>query len=140
MGFLKNLFNSETERTGLVFIVEDNPIYAKTLEGFLKANVPAVKEIKLFPVGETCLMELHKQPDVVIMDYFLDSKYYDAETGLDNIKKIRDQFPEMNIIVLSAQEEIGVVIESIKKYNCSYIKKNPDALETLKTLMNEIYK
>ena len=140
MGFLKSLFHSESTKTGLVFVVEDNTVYAKTLESFIRTNVPQIKDVQLFPVGETCLMELHKQPDVVIMDYFLDSKYYDAETGLDNIKKIRAQYPQMNIVVLSAQEEIGVVIEAIKKYNCSYIKKDSDALQKLKTLLEEIYK
>lgn len=63
MSFWKDLFRSkEQEKTGLVFIVEDNKPYAETLKAFLGAEVPAVEEIKLFPVGETCLLELKKIP------------------------------------------------------------------------------
>ena len=120
--------------------MEDNGVYAQTLKSYLKTNIPAIKEVKLFPVGETCLMELHQHPDAIIMDYYLDSKYYDAETGLENIKKIRSQHPEMNIVVLSAQEDISIVIESINRYNCSYIKKDAAAFEKLEDLLLEIYK
>jgi DNA-binding NarL/FixJ family response regulator len=137
MGFLKKLFNSKTEKTGVIFIVEDNPAYAKTLEVFVKTFAQA-KEVKLFPVGETCLMELHKNPDVIIIDYFLDTKYYDAETGLEIIKKIRAQKPEMNIIVLSSQEDINVVLEAVKTYECSYIKKDEQAFDRLEDILRDV--
>ena len=44
-----------------VFLVEDNNIYAKSLQGFLLTHFPDIK-IKLFPVGETCLMKMHLKP------------------------------------------------------------------------------
>lgn len=129
-----------TGKTGLVFIVEDNKPYAETLKVFLSAEVPAIKELKIFPVGETCLLELKKNPDIIIIDYFLDSKYYDAETGLQIIKQIRAEKPEVNIIVLSSQEDIDVVLEMVKKYNCSYVKKDTEAFEKVGEIVADIYK
>ncbi|WP_294674982.1 response regulator [uncultured Fluviicola sp.] len=141
MSFWKDLFKAkEQEKTGLVFIVEDNKPYAETLKVFLGAEVPAIEEMKLFPVGETCLLELKKNPDIIIIDYFLDSKYYDAETGLEIIKQIRTEKPEVNIIVLSSQEDIDVVLEMVKKYNCSYVKKDAEAFEKVGEIVAEIYK
>lgn len=141
MSFWKDLFKSkEQEKTGVVFIVEDNKPYAETLKVFLDAEVPAVKELKIFPVGETCLLELKKNPDIIIIDYFLDSKYYDAETGLEIIKQIRTEKPEVNIIVLSSQEDIDVVLEMVKKYNCSYVKKDAEAFEKVGEIVTELYK
>lgn len=139
MSFLKNLFKLKTERTGIVFIVEDNKMYSEMLKEFLNTKIPAIKELKLFPVGETCLMELHKNPDVIIIDYFLDSKYYDAETGLEIVKQIRLEKPEMNIIVLSAQEDIEVVLEAVKKYNCSYVKKDENAFGKVEEMVLDIF-
>lgn len=138
MNFLKNLFKLKTERTGIVFIVEDNKMYSEMLKEFLNTKIPAIKELKVFPVGETCLMELHKNPDVIIIDYFLDSKYYDAETGLEIVKQIRLEKPEMNIIVLSAQEDIEVVLEAVKKYNCSYVKKDENAFGKVEEIVLDI--
>ncbi len=141
MSFWKDLFKSkEQEKTGLVFIVEDNKPYAETLKVFLRAEVPEVKEIKIFPVGETSLLELNKNPDIIIIDYFLDSKYYDAETGLEIIKQIRAEKPEVNIIVLSSQEDIEVVLEMVKKYNCSYVKKDGEAFEKDGEIVTDLFK
>lgn len=141
MSFLKNLFQSksEEERSGIVFIVEDNKPYAETLKVFLNAQIPAIKEIKIFPVGETSLMELHRNPELIIIDYFLDSKYYDAETGLEIIKQIRAEKPEVNILVLSAQENLDVVLEAVKKYNCSYVKKDQQAFDKVYEIVSELF-
>lgn len=123
------------ERTGIVFIVEDNPMYAKTLESSIKASFPEMNQVKTFPVGETCLMELRRNPDVIIIDYFLDSKYEDAETGLEIIRQIRAEKPDVNIIVLSSQNDIDVVVEAVDKYNCSYVKKDEDAFAKVELLI-----
>lgn len=137
MNFLKNLLKSKS-KSGIIFIVEDNPVYAKMLEVSIKSNFPDTKEIKIFPVGELCLMELHKSPDVIIIDYFLDTKYYDAETGLEIVKKIRAQKPETNIIVLSAQKDIEVVVEIAKTHNCTYINKDQQAFSRVEEIIKEI--
>lgn len=138
MNFLKNLFKTPPQKSGIVFIVEDNALYASTLKNFINTNFPQVKEIIVFPVGETCLTNLHKNPDLIIIDYFLDSKYYDAETGLQTIEKIRSEKPQLNIIVLSSQQDIDVVIEAVKKYNCSYVKKDNDAFARVAELAKDI--
>ncbi len=138
MSFLKKLFKSKSAKTGIIFIVEDNPAYANTLKIFIQSTFPVVKEVKIFPVGETCLLELNKNPDLVIIDYFLDSKYYDAETGLEIIKKIRIQKPEINIIVLSSQKDIDVALESVKNYHCSYVKKDEQAFARVEEILNDI--
>ena len=139
MNFLKKLFNVHTTKSGIIFIVEDNPAYANTLELFIKSTFPSVKEVKVFPVGETCLLELNKNPDLIIIDYFLDTKYYDAESGLEIIRKIRIQKPEMNIVVLSSQKDIDVALESVKKYYCSYVQKDEQACARIEEIINEMF-
>jgi len=138
MSFLKKLFKPKASKTGIIFIVEDNALYAKTLESSIKATFPEIKEVKVFPVGETCLMELHRNPDLIIIDYFLDTKYFDAETGLEIIKKIRAEKPEMNIVILSSQGEIDVAVEATKTYHCTYIKKDDQAFQRLEEVIKEI--
>jgi two-component system, OmpR family, response regulator len=138
MNFLKKLFKIKSPKSGIVFIVEDNPMYAKTLETFIKSSFPETKEIKICSTGETCLTELQRDPDVILIDYFLDTNDTTAATGIDIIKKIRTQKPEMNIIVLSSQNEIAVVLEAVKIYNCSYIKKDENAFDRVEEILKEI--
>lgn len=139
MNFLKKLINPSSVKTKIIFIVEDNPAYAKTLEAFLKNKFSDVKEIKIFPVGEVCLMEIHRNPTVVIMDYFLDTKYADAETGLEIIKKIKAQKPQTNIIILSSQRELDVTHEAVKKYDCNYVTKDEKAFAKVEELIREMW-
>jgi DNA-binding NarL/FixJ family response regulator len=84
-------------------------------------------------------MELDKNSDLIIMDYHLNSKYYDAETGLETIKKIRAARPNINTLLLSGQEKIDVVIETVRENKCCYIKKDLNAFKKLEEMVTEIY-
>lgn len=140
MNFLKNLFKKKSPKSGIIFIVEDNPVYAKTLEKYIQSSFPEITEIKTFAVGETCLLELNKNPDIIIMDYFLDTKYLDAETGIEIIKKIRAQKPEIKILLLSSQSDIEVVHEAVKNYHCSYLRKDEQTFDKIEKILKEIYR
>jgi two-component system OmpR family response regulator len=138
MNFLKNILKPKMPRTGIVFIVEDNASYSKMLDFYLKSHFPSIKKQVTFPVGETCLMELDQNPDLIIIDYFLDSKYHDAQTGLEIIKEIRKRKPNQNIIVLSGQGDVQVVIDCVKTYHCSYVKKDDEAFRRIGDIMEEL--
>jgi DNA-binding NarL/FixJ family response regulator len=118
----------------IIFIVEDNAVYAKSLQEFLTTHFPGIK-IKCFSIGETCLAELHRNPNIVIMDYYLNSKFEGAQNGLEIIKHIKTQNPQTNIIVLSAQEDFNVVLDAIKQYSCFYVQKDKDAFRNVEHLI-----
>jgi DNA-binding NarL/FixJ family response regulator len=123
----------------IIFIVEDNEVYAKSLQTFIQTRFPNIKGIKIFRIGEMCLMELHRNPSIVIMDYFLNSKYEEAENGLEIIKRIKAEKPETNIIVLSAQENFNVILEAIKEYDCNYVQKDKEAFSNIEQLIKAIF-
>ncbi|OFX34488.1 MAG: hypothetical protein A2X08_10285 [Bacteroidetes bacterium GWA2_32_17] len=135
MNIFTNFFKKITVCEKTIFIVEDNEIYAKSLQIFIQSRFPKIKEIIIFKIGETCLMELHRNPSIVIMDYFLNSKYEEADNGLEIIKRIKTQKPQTNIIVLSAQEKFDVVIEAIKQYDCNYVQKDQEAFNKVEQLI-----
>lgn len=130
------------KRTGqnkaIVFIVEDSDIYAKSLQTFIQTRIPNIKEIKIFKIGETCLIELYRNPSIIIMDYFLNSKYAAAHNGLEIIKRIKIMKPKTKIIVLSAQEKLEVVIDAIKQFDCDYVQKDMNAFNKVEKLINSI--
>lgn len=123
----------------IIFIVEDNEVYAKSLQSYLQNRFPDIKEIKIFRIGEMCLMELHRNPGIVIMDYFLNTKYEDAHSGLDIIKRIKTQKPQTNIIMLSMQKNISVILEAIKGYDCIYVQKDLEAFMKIEQTIKDIY-
>lgn len=138
MTIIRNLLSKKKHKTGLVFIVEDDAVYAKTLEGYLKLNVPTVKEVMTFQVGETCIVELKRNPDLIIMDYYLNSIFEDAQTGLETIYEIRTISPEVPIVVLSSQNDIEVALEVVEKQKCQYFVKDEKSFEKIRELFLSI--
>ena len=118
-----NFFKIIIPKTKIIFIVEDNEIYGKSLNTFIKNRFPKIKEIKNFRIGEMCLLEMHRNPSIVIMDYFLNSKYAEANNGLEIIKSI----------------EINVIAEAIKQYGCTYVHKDQTAFNKVEQLVKEVF-
>lgn len=135
MTFNTNLFKSKPKKSRTIFIVEDNPVFAKVLKTYLTSKFPDVEDILIFPKGEVCLAELHRNPAAIIVDYFLSTTCDDAVTGLETIVQIRAQKSEANIIVLSGWREEEIPLETIKNYNYSYVEKNINALQQVEKLI-----
>lgn len=127
------MFSQKNKSPKLIFIVEDNVMYSKSLEFFLKSKFEGV-EIKTFPVGELCIDNLHLKPDYIIMDYFLNTKYFDAEDGLTILKEIKAKDTKVRVIVLSAQQDVKVAL-AVKDLGSMYLMKNDEAFENIKNLM-----
>ncbi len=130
----------QSPKTNIIFIVEDNAVYAKLLEEFLKNKFPDSTATKIFPTGESCLMELYQNPVVIIMDHLLNTNQSDAASGLSIIKKIRNASPDTNIILLSAQKEFEVISKTITKYGCTYIQKGERAFNKIEELVRGFLK
>jgi DNA-binding NarL/FixJ family response regulator len=117
----------------IVFIVEDNATYAKILKKFLINRFPNAT-VKIFETGEMCLLEIHRNPNVIIMDYFLNAKYKEALNGLEIVKRIKAHNPETNIIVLSVQDKYSVIVKAIVQYKCYYVQKDNEAFDKIEKI------
>lgn len=123
-----------------IFIVEDNEVYAKSLKTALLNCFSNSIKIKTFYLGEMCLMELQRNPLIVIMDYFLNSKYNEAGNGLEIIKRIKILKPETNIIILSIEKNLKMNLEVMKHYNCIYVQKDKEAFRKIEHTIREIFR
>lgn len=139
MNRLTNFFKKSVLDKNIIFIVEDNEAYAKLLKSFIKIRFLNVTDVKKFRIGELCLLQLHQNPSIIIMDYFLNSKYNDAQNGLEIIKRIKAEKPNTGIIVLSIQDKFNVVIEAIKQYDCIYVEKGDLAFKQVEQAIKDIF-
>ena len=140
MSVIVNFLAKIIPQKKIIFIVEDNDVYAKSLQTFLKKHFPEIKEIMIFSIGEVCLTEMYRKPIIVIVDYFLNSKFVSAYNGIEIIKRIKAQIPQTEIIVLSSHEQATVISAEIERYNCSYLQKDADAFSNIEHLVKKIIK
>lgn len=125
--------------TKMIFIVEDNPAYAKLLEAMLRSKFSEIEAIRHFETGEACLMDLYQNPAVIIIDHLLNTNNITANTGLSTVKKIITASPNTNVILLSAQKEFDVVSKTITKYGCTYVQKDEQAFAKVEQLIRDIF-
>ncbi len=116
-----------------IFVVEDDGWYNRLLVHHLSLN-PDYQVIS-FTNGKDCIDNLNKEPDVVTLDYRLpDMK------GLDVLKKIKEVNEDIQVILISEQNEIEVVVELLKYGAYDYIVKSKDIRERLLNTVNNIRK
>jgi two-component system response regulator AtoC len=114
-----------------IFVVEDSEWYNKLLVYTLSLNPDY--EIKSFFNGNDFLNSLHESPDIVTLDYRLPDM-----TGLELLNKIRQENNEAQVILISEQSDINMVVTLLKMGAVDYITKSDDIKERLLNTVKNI--
>lgn len=107
-----------------IYIVEDDPWYGEILDYHLSLN-PDYK-VTRFVTGKDCLAKMHLKPDLVTIDFSLPDI-----TGDELFKKIRETNPQVPVIVISSQEEVGVAVNLLKMGVNDYLLKDESTKDLL---------
>ena len=119
------------EKAFKIFVVEDDEWYNRLLVHTLSLNPDY--EIQSFTTGKDCLDNLHQEPDIITLDYRLpDMK------GLEVLKQIKEINEDIQIILISEQIDIEVVVTLLQHGAYDYIVKSKDIRERLLNTVNNI--
>ena len=119
------------KQTIKIFLVEDDPYYAKLLHYHLGANPE--NYIEVFDSGSDLLTNLHRNPDVISLDYGLPDI-----NGRDVLVKIKEYNPDLPVIMVSGQGELAVAVDLFKNGAYDYIIKGEDTKERLWNCIEQI--
>jgi two-component system, NtrC family, response regulator AtoC len=119
------------EKPFKIFVVEDSEWYNKLLVYTLSLNPDY--EIKSFFNGNDFLKCLHESPDIVTLDYRLPDM-----TGLELLNKIKQENSEAQVILISEQSDIDMVVTLLKMGVVDYITKSDDIRERLLNTVKNI--
>lgn len=119
-----------------IFIVDDDAMLTEALTDYLTRKVS--HKISSFHTGEDCLKHLSENPDVIILDYFLNAVHKDAANGMEILQTIKKDYPQMHIIMLSGQERYGVALQTIQKGAEQYVIKDKDAFEKINQMIDAL--
>jgi two-component system, NtrC family, response regulator AtoC len=103
----------------LIYIVDDEETISKLLEHWVTKKWGY--EARSFATGEECLENLNTIPDAVILDIMLP-----GIGGVETLKRIKSRYPDIPVIMLSAQGKVDVAIETIKLGATDYFSKPVD--------------
>ncbi|MBS1974990.1 MAG: response regulator, partial [Bacteroidetes bacterium] len=102
-----------------VFILEDDTWYGSMLQHYLSLNPEYI--VKRFESPGDFFAQLHESPDVITLDFSLP----DCD-GAEVLRKIKQQNPDLRVIIISGQEDVATAINLLKNGAYDYIVKDED--------------
>ena len=114
-----------------VFIVDDEIYYLNILAQHIQ-NL-GCHEVTLFTNGADCLAELPERPDVIFLDYRMDTL-----SGFDVLKSIKRYDSDIFIVIISGQSDIKVAVDSLKYGAFEYIKKGDMVGDMIENVLERI--
>lgn len=119
-----------------IFLVDDEPIQNEMLKDYL--NERFLYTFKVFDNGEAALKEMDLNPEIIILDYHLNSQKRGAKNGVEILKAIKEKSPDAQVIMLSGQDKIEVAVDSLKYGAYDYIVKGETAFSRMENIINNI--
>jgi two-component system response regulator AtoC len=107
-----------------IFIVEDDRWYCRILEYQLSLHPDY--EVSTYSSAKECLAHLHENPAIITLDYSLPDG-----TGTEVLRKIKAYNPEIEVVVISGQEDINTAVSLLKEGAFDYIMKDENTKERL---------
>lgn len=123
-----------TART--IFIVDDDVMSATMLADHLRAATP--HHVSMFHTGEECLAQLRHHPDLVVLDYHLNSVVKDAADGLMILQQIKKLDKHVHVIMLSNQDQYGTALRTVQKGAEQYVVKGKDQFDEVERIVREV--
>ncbi|MBU2464840.1 MAG: sigma-54 dependent transcriptional regulator [Bacteroidetes bacterium] len=114
-----------------IFIVEDDMLYGEMLRHHLALNPD--NEVHLYNNGEEWLKNLYREPSMVSLDYSLPDM-----SGLDVMRRIKKEHPEIPVIIVSGQEDISTAVTLLREGAYDYFVKDDDVKDRLWNVIKKI--
>lgn len=121
------------ERSLKIYTVDDEEYYME----LIKVNLEKLgyTDIKTFSNGEECLLEIvQDKPDCVILDYVIK----EGLNGDEILKRIKLNYPEIEVIILSGQEDVEAATNIIREGANDYVVKNKMSFFNIGNTLNNI--
>jgi DNA-binding NarL/FixJ family response regulator len=112
-----------------IAIVEDNATLRKYLTEMI-GNTPGHRCVCACGSAEEAIVEIpaHK-PNVVLMDIHLP-----GESGIVCTARLREKFPNVQVIMLTVYKDIKMIFQALKAGACGYVLKRSDDREILEAI------
>jgi two-component system repressor protein LuxO len=121
-----------TENTkSLVLLIEDQPIFALTCQAILRNEAILITHVK---TGEAAITFLKKNlPHVILLDLGLPDM-----NGMEILRYVKKQKLGSPVIVITAQNDIGVVVEAMRCGAFDFLEKPFEQNRLIVTLRNAL--
>jgi len=120
-----------------LFLVDDDSLYLRMLEQNLSANKNIL--VKSFDSAESCIKELHSNPDLILLDFFLDGKSQNNINGLEALMNIKKMEPNLYVVMLSSSENVEYLLSCMANGAADYLVKSRNTAKRVEAIINQLF-
>lgn len=121
-----------------LYLVDDDVLFLKALE--IEFLLNGDFEINTFTTGELCVQSLDNKPDLIILDYYLDTIHEQAWNGIQTLDKIKEFNRDIAVVMLSSQDKIDIAIDCMHHKALDYVVKSETAFVRLQKIISNLFK
>lgn len=124
-------------KTKTVFVIDDSELFQFYIKGYLKhfqAKVAGKVDIKVhqFLTGQDALTNLHLNPDLILLDYYLDSDEDGQSRNGDWVfEELSKKAPDASVVLLTQANEPEVIVKMMKLGLKHYVQKDVQHLDEI---------
>lgn len=126
----------EKIKPATIFIVEDNEMFAETLRVSMEMMGYTVHT---FRSGEHMISFWEEDPDIILLDYFIESEHGVAMNGDKILRFIRRISKSLPVIILTSNTDIGEATSLLKQGAIDFIVKDDELLPNLKKTLTQVF-
>ncbi|MFT5167648.1 MAG: DNA-binding NtrC family response regulator [Saprospiraceae bacterium] len=114
-----------------IFLVDDDLFCLNMYEQHIK-NL-GYEDITLFQNGTDCLNNLIEYPNIIFLDHKMDTL-----NGFEVLKKIKRFDPNINVVMVSGQDDLQIALNALKYGAFDYIVKGDQENEKIESVIKRI--
>ncbi len=129
--------NIMLEDVRYMFIIDDDPVQVEMIKDYLGERY--IFQLKVYEDGESALKDVELlKPEIVVLDYHLNSNNAQAKNGIEVLKEIKKINPTTKVIMFSGQDNIDIALESMRNGAYDYIIKGETAFNKMENTVNRL--
>ena len=119
-----------------ILLVEDDLLFRTMLEDHLSQNPNY--DVMMVSCGEECIANLAVEPQLIIMDYNMNSFNKQAANGLTTLKIIKRLKPDIPVVMLSGEDDTSTLAKVMFNGAYNYVLKGEEAFEKVSVIIEEL--
>ncbi len=137
----KNAITFNMKKPINLFIVDDNRVFSLALKADIEAVFDIVSlKIHLFETGEKCMEHFKRElPELVILDYHLNTKVRGAADGLEILEQIKKN-KVTNVIMLTGEDNLDIAVKSLQHGASDYVVKTETKFKKINYSLLNLFK
>jgi DNA-binding NarL/FixJ family response regulator len=117
-----------------IAVVDDHPHVAIALRALLEKTPDIRLVAESRRGGDVAALARQARPDVLLLDLFIEPQF----DALTMVRRLRADFPDLKVCLLSAHLEPSLVRDLLQAGACGYILKDDDYVSRIDTIIRDL--